>query len=126
MAFDFKDYLVIGISSRALFDLEYENSIFEKKGIKAYSKYQVEHEDDVLTPGVGFPLVAALLKLNGKTLAEREVEVVIMSRNNADTSLRIARSIESHGLDITRGAFTSGASLADYLTAFDVYRDELL
>lgn len=120
MAFDFRDYLVIGISSRALFDLEIENSIYEDKGIEAYSKYQVEHEDEVLAPGVGFPLVAAVLKLNGKTPAEREAEVVVMSRNNADTSLRITRSIESHNLDITRSAFTSGASLADYLTAFDV------
>lgn len=120
MPFDFRQYLVIGISSRALFDLEDENRIFEEQGLEAYSKYQLEHEDDVLEPGVAYPLVQAILKLNGLIAARRKAEIVIMSRNNADTSLRIFKSIDTHRLDITRGAFTSGVSLAPYLQAFDV------
>ena len=120
MAFDFRQYLVIGISSRALFDLETENRIYEELGLEAYSKYQLEHEDDVLKPGVSFPLVTAILKLNELMPNTRKAEVVIMSRNNADTSLRIFRSVDHYQLDITRAAFSSGASLASYLHAFDV------
>ena len=120
MAFDFHQYPVIGISSRALFDLEAENRIFEEKGLEAYSRYQLEHEDNILEPGVAFPLVKAILNLNQVVPIRRRVEIVVMSKNNADTSLRIFKSVDAHGLDITRAAFTSGASIAPYLTAFDV------
>ncbi len=60
MALSLDDKLVIGVSSRALFDLEEENRIFEEQGLEAYSKYQFEHENDVLKPGTAFPLVKAL------------------------------------------------------------------
>ena len=58
------DKLVIGVSSRALFDLEAENKIFEEEGLEKYSAYQIEHEKDILKPGTAFPLVRALQKLN--------------------------------------------------------------
>ena len=102
MPLDFNNYLVVGISSRALFDLEEENRIYEKEGLEAYSKYQLEHEKDVLKPGAGFQLVKALLKLNTMIPNKRNTEIVVMSRNSADTSLRIFNSIEHYGLDITR------------------------
>lgn len=80
---------------------------------------QIEHEDDVLKPGSGFALVKALLHLN--TLSQqRLVEVIIMSRNSADTSLRVFRSIEHYGLDITRAVLSGGESLANYLESFGV------
>lgn len=110
--------LVIGISSRALFDLSKENEIFEKEGYKSYSKYQIEHENEILKPGSGFALVKSLLKLNEYEETKGQVEVVVMSRNSADTSLRVFKSIEHYGLDITRGVLTSGRHLSDYLTAF--------
>ena len=53
------DKLVVGISSRALFDLEEENRIFEEDGLEAYSKYQLEHENEILKPGTAFPLIKA-------------------------------------------------------------------
>ncbi len=117
MAVDMKDCLVIGISSRALFDLDEENKIYEEYGLEAYSNYVIEHENEPMKKGSGFPLVEALLKLND---TQRFVEVIIMSRNSADTSLRIFNSIEHYGLDITRAALTSGTSLSNYLKAFDV------
>ncbi|HOQ02100.1 MAG TPA: 5'-nucleotidase [Acetivibrio sp.] len=120
MPYDLSKYLVIGISSRALFDLSFENEIYEKEGLEAYCKYQIEHEDEVLKPGAGFPLVQALLKLNEKIPNKRITEVIIMSRNNADTSLRIFNSIDKYGLDIKRAALTSGVSIAPYLKAFKV------
>ena len=116
MALTLEDKLVIGVSSRALFDLEEENRIFEEQGLEAYSRYQTEHENDILKPGTAFPLVKALQKLNadGRYLTE----IIIMSKNSSDTSLRIFNSIEHYGLDISRAALVGGASIAPYLGAF--------
>jgi len=114
------DKLVIGISSRALFDLERENEIFETEHEEAYARYQREHEDVPLAPGAAFPLIKALLGLNRLIPGRRLVEVVVMSKNSPDTGLRAFNSIEHYGLDITRAAFTRGASLATYLEAFAV------
>ena len=117
MAYDLTDPLVIGISSRALFDLEKENEIFEQEGLEAYAAYQLAHEKEVLPRGPAFSLVEAFLNLN--TLQkERLVEVIIMSRNSPDTSLRIFNSIKHYGLDIERAALVGGGSIAPYLKAF--------
>lgn len=116
MALNLEDKLVVGISSRALFDLEEENKIFEEEGLEAYSKYQREHENVPLKPGTAFPLIKALHKLNegGQYLTE----IIIMSKNSADTSLRIFNSIEHYGLQISRAALVSGGAIATYLESF--------
>ena len=118
MAYDLENRLVVGVSSRALFDLTYENRIFESDGVEAYCRYQIEHENDILKPGPGFPLIRALLNLNHLPNHEGCVEVIIMSRNSPDSSLRVFKAIEHYGLDITRAVLASGASLAPYLSAF--------
>lgn len=118
MPLNLKDYLVIGISSRALFDLEEENKIYEEIGLKEYSDYQIEHENDILKPGTGFHLIKSFLKINTLVPGKRKTEIIIMSRNSADTSLRIFNSIEYYGLDISRAAHVGGASISPYLTAF--------
>ncbi len=110
--------MVIGVSSRALFDLSVENEIFESQGLDAYCKYQIEHEQDILKPGPGFGLVKALLKLNEYNVRRELVEVIIMSRNSPDTSLRVFNASAHYGLNITRAVLASGASLAPYLAAF--------
>ncbi len=116
MPLDLNDRLVVGISSRALFDLEEANRVFEEEGLEAYREYQREHENDVLRPGTAFRLVKALHNLN---LGDKRLtEVIVMSKNSADTSLRIFNSIEHYGLDISRAALVSGASLAPYLSSF--------
>ena len=120
MAFDFSKYLVVGISSRALFDLSKENKIFEEEGVDAYTDYQIAHEETALEPGIGFSLIRGLLRLNELSGDERKIEVVIMSRNNPDTMLRISHSIDHYGLDITRAALTGGTSIVPYLSAFRV------
>lgn len=116
MALKLDDKLVVGISSRALFDLEEENKIFETEGLAAYSEYQLCHENDILKPGTAFPLIKALHKLNseGKYLTE----IIVMSKNSADTSLRIFNSIKHYGLNISRAALVGGAPIAPYLNAF--------
>ncbi len=108
--------LVVGVSSRALFDMSEENKIFEERGLGEYCALMREREDIPLAPGSAFGLVKALLMLNEPE--RRRVEVVIMSRNSADTSLRIFNSLEHYSLDITRAVLTSGAPLAPYLNAF--------
>ena len=116
MAVTLDDKLVVGISSRALFDLEEENRIFEEEGLEAYAAYQRAHENDILQPGTAFPLIKALHKLNadGRYLTE----IIVMSKNSADTSLRVFNSIEHYGLNISRAALVSGASISPYLNAF--------
>lgn len=117
MPYDLTNPLVIGISSRALFNLEQENAIYEEQGLQAYEEYQLKHENEVLPIGSAFQLVKAFLELN-KLQEQRLVEVVVMSRNSPNTSLRIFKSIESYDLDITRAALTGGAPISPYLHAF--------
>jgi 5'-nucleotidase len=123
MLVDLSNRLVVGVSSRALFNLTKENAIFENEGVEAYCRYQVAHEDEILPPGPGFALVQALLALNKLPGREQLVEVVIMSHNSPDTSLRVFNTIAHYGLDISRAVLASGASLAPYLAAFgaDLY-----
>jgi 5'-nucleotidase len=112
------DALVIGISSRALFDLRESHELFESQGLAAYSDYQVANEDTFLQPGVAFPLVRKLLALNNDLAGQPRVEVILLSRNSADTGLRIFNTIEHFGLNIERAAFTNGASPWKYMEAF--------
>lgn len=119
MAYPLNDKLVIGISSRALFDLEYENQLFNEKGLEEYTRYQLAHENETLKEGTAFSLVKALLDLNHQ-FDSPIVEVIIMSRNSPETGLRIFNSIEKLGLGIVRAAFCGGESIVRYLGAFDV------
>lgn len=112
------DKLVIAISSRALFNLDESHRVYMEKGLEAYSSYQVEHEDQPLEPGEAFPLVHKLLRLNDLLGGDSQVEVVLLSRNSADTGLRVFNSIEHYGLAINRAAFCGGESPWRYINAF--------
>ncbi|MCC5885936.1 MAG: 5'-nucleotidase [Gammaproteobacteria bacterium] len=112
------DKLVVAISSRALFDLDASNRVFEEEGVAAYRQYQIEHEDEVLAPGDAFPLVRKLLRLNDLLSERQPVEVILLSRNTADTGLRIFNSIQHHGLNIARAAFCGGGNPYRYVSAF--------
>ncbi|MDT8410582.1 MAG: 5'-nucleotidase [Wenzhouxiangellaceae bacterium] len=107
--------LVVAISSRALFDLDSTHRIYEQKGLQAYIDYQREREDEILQPGVAFPLSEKLLALNDDNMDHPGVEIVLLSRNSADTGLRIFNSIEHYGLNIERAVFTNGASPSNYI-----------
>jgi len=111
--------LTVAISSRALFDLEDSHALFEREGIEAYAEHQRAKEDEVLEPGIAFPLVRKLLALNEGAPAEApRVEVILLSRNSADTGLRIFNSIQHHGLAISRATFTSGEPTWPYIRPF--------
>jgi 5'-nucleotidase len=112
--------LVVGISSRALFDLSESHEIFQNDGVEAYRKYQIKNEDQILVPGEAFNLVNKILKINDFYKNKDRVEVILLSRNTADTGLRIFNSIESHELDISRAVFCGGESPYKYVKAFGV------
>ncbi|GJL81146.1 MAG: 5'-nucleotidase [marine bacterium B5-7] len=114
-----KHTLKVAISSRALFDLEESHRVFTESGVDEYCRYQIERENELLEPGVAFPLVKKLLALNTLLKGQRRVEVVLISRNSADTGLRIFNSINHYQLDITRAAFSGGESPYRYVTPFD-------
>ena len=105
--------LVVAISSRALFDFEEENRLFESRDDRAYMQLQLERLDAPAQPGVAFSLVKKLLAFND-TGAQR-VEVVILSRNDPVSGMRVFRSAQHYGLSVERGVFTRGAAPWRYL-----------
>ena len=110
--------LVVAISTRALFDFSEENSVYEKKGIASYTQYQHKNEHIPLSQGVCFPLVKKLLHLN--TLSDKPlVEVILCSRNSADSGLRVFNSISHYQLPITRAIFSDGQPVHHYLKSYD-------
>jgi 5'-nucleotidase len=112
--------LVVAISSRALFNLDEAHSIFQEGGLTDYRPYQIERENEVLPKGTGFPLVEGLLKLRDESGKEL-VEVVLVSRNDADTGLRVMNSVEHYQLSISRAVFTDGSNPYEYLQPFDCH-----
>ncbi|HEY3554150.1 MAG TPA: 5'-nucleotidase, partial [Casimicrobiaceae bacterium] len=111
--------LVVAISSRALFDLAESHRVYTERGVESYHRYQIEHEEELLAPGPAFALVTKLLRLNRPQ--KQYVEVILLSRNSADTGLRVFNAIKHYGLDITRAAFTKGESTSRYVPAFGAH-----
>jgi 5'-nucleotidase len=105
--------LVVAISSRALFDFEEENQVFEECDDRRYRALQLERLDTPAKPGVAFSLVRKLLAFNDE--AAQRVEVVILSRNDPVSGMRVFRSAQHYGLPIQRGAFTRGEPPWRYL-----------
>ncbi|QJC57635.1 hypothetical protein HC248_02965 [Polaromonas vacuolata] len=114
MAVNLDGQLVVAISSRALFDLEEENQVFEQSDDRAYMQLQLDRLDQTAKPGVAFSLIKKLLAFN-ETGSQR-VEVVIVSRNDPVSGLRVFRSVQSHALSVARGVFTRGREPWRYLT----------
>ena len=111
--------LVVAITARALFDLEEGHDLFQKEGVDAYADFQRRRENEMLSPGIAFPLVRKLLALNqGAPGDHPRVEVILLSRNSSDTGLRIFNAIEHYGLGIARAVFTSGAPTTPYIQPF--------
>ena len=106
--------LVVAISSRALFDFEEENQLFEAADDRAYMQLQLQRLDAPAQPGVAFSLVKKLLAFNSEGAPQR-VEVVILSRNDPVSGLRAFRSAEHYGLSVQRGVFTRGRNPWRYL-----------
>lgn len=119
MPFPIETKLVIAIASSALFDLTESDRIFREKGVEEYRRFQRDNENVTLAPGVAFPLVRRLLSLNTEDPSDQPIEVVLLSRNDPDTGLRVLKSITAHGLPISRAAFVKGRTPFRYLDAFN-------
>ncbi|HHN8318357.1 5'-nucleotidase [Morganella morganii] len=110
MPYDLTKRLVVGLSSSALFDLTDSDDIFRTKGEDIYREYQRDQQDIPLEKGVAYPFIRRLLKLNELRPQDPLVEVILLSRNDPDTGLRVMNSIEYYKLPITRAVFLQGKS----------------
>lgn len=117
MPVSFDGKLVVAISSRALFDFEEENKVFESSDDREYMALQLARIEAPAKHGVAYPLVKKLLAFN--SALEHRVEVVILSRNDPVSGLRVFRSVTGSGLPIERGVFTRGRSPYRYLHALN-------
>ena len=111
--------LVVAISSRALFDFEDENRVFEASDDRAYMQLQLQRLDEPARAGVAFSLVNKLLAFNSAEAAL--VEVVILSRNDPVSGMRVFRSCQHYGLAVERGVFTRGQSPWRYLKPLNAH-----
>lgn len=119
--YELTDRLVVGIASSALFDLAESDRVFREQGEDAYRDYQEEHLDVPLGQGVAFPFIKRLLSLNDLGKADDPlVEVIVLSRNDPDTGLRVMRSIRSHGLPISRAIFQQGRAPYSYMRVLNM------
>lgn len=118
MAFDLTTRLVVGVASSALFDLSQSDAVFRAEGMEAFRAHQHAKLDDPLPPGVAFPFIRRLLGLNAARPEDPPVEVVLLSRNDAETGKRAFRSIAHYDLAIERAAFLSGQAPHRYIEPF--------
>ncbi len=119
MPADLTDQLVVALSSRALFDFEEENRVFEQSDDRAYMSLQSARMQVPAAPGVAFPLVRKLLAFN--TPDQQRVEIVVLSRNDPVSGLRVYHSAQAHALPIQRGVFTRGRSPYRYLKSLQAH-----
>lgn len=119
MPFPIHDKLVVAMASSALFDLRESDAVYREQGADIYRQYQRDNEHKILKPGVAFSFIRRLLKLNSAHNPEDQpVEVILLSRNDPDTGLRVFKTIEHYGLNISRGAVLSGVAPYRYINAF--------
>lgn len=119
--YDLKQKLVIGLASSALFNLEESDKVFRTEGELGYREYQKKHENILLEPGVAFPFIQRLLNLNSIFPKDKPfVEVILLSRNDPNTGLRVMNSIEHYGLDIKRAIFLQGRTPYKYIDALNI------
>ena len=113
MAVTLVDKLVVAISSRALFNLEEENRLFDSGDPEGYMKLQFERLDVPAQPGIAYSLVRKLLRFNDDGV--QRVEVVILSRNDPVSGMRIFKSSVAADIKLQRGVFTQGRPPFGYL-----------
>jgi 5'-nucleotidase len=120
MAYELSYRLVIGLASSALFDLSESDKIFREQGEEAYRKFQSANENHPFDQGVAFPFIKRLLSVNEISPDNPPVEVVLLSRNDPHTGMRVMKSIQYYGLGITRAVFLQGKTPYRYIPALSV------
>lgn len=120
MPYELDDRLVIGVASSAVFDLSDSDAVFRAHGEEEYRKFQERNLDNPLPKGIAFPFIKRLLSVNDLSPLDPLVEVVLLSRNDPDTGLRVMKAIEHYGLGITRAIFMQGRSPYEYIPALNI------
>jgi len=120
MPYDLTSRLVIGLASSALFDLTESDEVFRTQGEDAYRAYQRENQRVPLEPGVAFAFIHRLLSLNELNPEEPLVEVILLSRNDPDTGMRVMDSIKRHKLNISRALFLQGGAPQRYIAPLSI------
>lgn len=121
MPYELDNRLVIGVASSAVFDLRESDAVFKRQGEEEYRTFQEQNLNNPLSKGIAYPFIKRLLSLND--LAEPDdplVEVVLLSRNDPDTGLRVMKTIEHYGLPMTRAIFMQGKSPYEYIPALNI------
>ncbi|MEL6317683.1 MAG: 5'-nucleotidase, partial [Pseudomonadota bacterium] len=118
MAYSLDTRLVVGVATSALFDLREAHAVYAAEGLEAFRAHQRARLEAPLEPGVAFAFVKRLLGLNAARPDDPLVEVMLLSRNDAETGRRAFRSVAAHGLPIERAAFLHGEGPQSYLDAF--------
>ncbi|KJZ07020.1 MULTISPECIES: 5'-nucleotidase [unclassified Halomonas] len=120
MPYEIESRLVIGVASSAVFDLSESDAVFRSDGEEQYRKYQEKNLDVPLPKGIAYPFIKRLLALNDLDVSDPLVEVVLLSRNDPDTGLRVMKTIEHYGLGMTRAIFMQGRSPYEYIPALNI------
>lgn len=120
MPYELSKRLVIGLASSALFDLGESDKVFREQGEIEYRKYQRSHQEKPLSKGVAFPFIKRLLSINEINPEDPPVEVILLSRNDPETGMRVMNSIKHHKLEITRAIFLQGRTPHKYIPALSI------
>ncbi len=122
MPYELDSRLVIGVASSAVFDLSDSDAVFKSQGEEEYRRFQEENLNNPLPKGIAFPFIKRLLALNDLSPDQNDpfVEVVLLSRNDPDTGLRVMKTIEHYGLGMTRAIFMQGKSPYEYIPALNI------
>lgn len=120
MPYELDDRLVIGVASSAVFDLNASDDVFKTHGEAEYRKFQEKNLNSPLPKGIAFPFIKRLLSINDLSPSDPLVEVVLLSRNDPDTGLRVMKTIEHYELGITRAIFMQGRSPYEYVPALNI------
>lgn len=122
MPYELDNRLVIGVASSAVFDLRDSDEVFRSQGEEEYRKFQEKNLNVPLPKGIAFPFIKRLLSINNLSPEPSDpfVEVVLLSRNDPDTGLRVMKTIEHYGLNMTRAIFMQGRSPYEYIPALNI------
>jgi 5'-nucleotidase len=122
MPYELENRLVIGVASSAVFDLVASDAVFQSQGEEEYRKYQQENHNVPLPKGIAYPFIKRLLSVNDLSADPTDplVEVILLSRNDPDTGLRVLKTIEHYGLGMTRAIFMQGKSPYEYIPALNI------
>ena len=123
MPYELNNRLVVGVASSAVFNLTDSDEVFRRDGEAVYRKYQEENLDTPLNQGIAFSFIRRLLSLNDLSSDPENdpmIEVVLLSRNDPDTGMRVMKSISHHGLNMTLAIFMQGKSPTDYIPALNI------